>query len=322
MQTRYATGVSRFVAKTAVPMFMAVAANASSSASFARLDDASSAACLRASGLRDAKVGAVTRFSDRAGMDARLVTGIWPQPHMKAALATMLCLYNRRSKTAEVNELAGGLPLQTLSQAVQIKDRQWSVKAIDGRRPTPGGNAPITLIFGSDGHIAANGGCNGFGGRYMLTGEGLKIYGPMIGTQIACTPTMMDQERGFQSILAAAQTLTPQPDGSLLLSAADRRTVLLGPVQEAAAPGLPDQFTGYRCGDRVLAISLSLERAIIDLEGVRTELPSQNRGDAQAPHLFTNGRITVFQMVNGPDRGISLAFGRAAAQRCTPLAAS
>ena len=255
-------------------------------------------------------------------MDARLVTGIWPQPHMKAASATVLCLYNRRSKTAEVDELAGGLPLQTLSQAVQIKDRQWSVKAIDGRRPAPGGNAPVTLMFGSDGHIAANGGCNGFGGRYMLTGEGLKIYGPMIGTQIACTPNAMDQERRFQSILATAQTLAPQPDGSLLLSAADRRTVLLGPVQEAAAPGLPDQFTGYRCGDRVLALNLSPERVIIDLEGVRTELPSQNSGDAQAPRLFTNGRITVFQMVNGPDRGISLAFGRAAAQRCTPLAAS
>lgn len=314
-------GIGRLVTMAAATLLAANAAHAATPASYASLDRTSSAACLKASALRNASVGPVTRFSDRSGMDARVVTGTRPQPHMKGASATMLCLYDRRAKRAEVQELAGGLAAAPL-QAVQIKDRQWQVQTIDGRPPASGGNAAVTLMFGSDGNIAANGGCNGFGGRYMLTGEGLKIYGPMIGTQMACAPAVMDQERRLQAILAAAQSLVPQVDGNLLLTASDRRTLVLSPGQAAEGSGQLMEFISYRCGQQLVAANLSPARAIVELDGQRIELPNLNVGDPEAPRLFTNGRVTLFQTIEGPDRGMSLAIGKAAAQRCEPQSKS
>lgn len=83
----------------------ATGARASTPAAYAALDRATARACRSVSGLREARVTAgPVRFSDRLGMDARLVTGVHPQPHMKGARATLLCLYDRRAKRAETQE--------------------------------------------------------------------------------------------------------------------------------------------------------------------------------------------------------------------------
>ena len=82
------------------------AAHASTSASYTALDRQTSAACIAASGLRAATVGPAIRFSDSFLMDARTVTGTYPQPHMKGAKGKMLCLFNRKTKKAEAQEMA------------------------------------------------------------------------------------------------------------------------------------------------------------------------------------------------------------------------
>lgn len=62
-------------------------------------------ACLKASALQDAaSAGEPVLFSDAAGKTALLVTGRWRPAHMKNARATILCLYDRRSRTAETQE--------------------------------------------------------------------------------------------------------------------------------------------------------------------------------------------------------------------------
>jgi len=86
--------------------FITSPAFASSDASWAALDKASAKACITATGFKNAKVSAPTRFSDTLGYDARIVTGTYPQAHMKNAPGKMLCLYARKSKSAEVQELA------------------------------------------------------------------------------------------------------------------------------------------------------------------------------------------------------------------------
>lgn len=85
---------------------LASAAISATPLSYAELDRETSVACIAASGLRDATIGPVVRFSDSFLMDARTVTGTYPQPHMKGAKGTMLCLYNRQSKLAETQEIA------------------------------------------------------------------------------------------------------------------------------------------------------------------------------------------------------------------------
>lgn len=63
------------------------------------------AACRKASDLKNAaSLGQPVLFSDASGKTAILVTGIWRPARMKGARATMLCLYDRGSRTAEVQE--------------------------------------------------------------------------------------------------------------------------------------------------------------------------------------------------------------------------
>ena len=80
-------------------------AQASSPDAWAKLDADSAKACIAASGLTKAKVSASTHFSDAAGYDVRVVSGIYPQKHMKGAAGKMLCLYGRKSKRVEVQEI-------------------------------------------------------------------------------------------------------------------------------------------------------------------------------------------------------------------------
>lgn len=66
------------------------------------------AACRKASGLKNAaSLGAPLLFNDTAGETAVPVTGIWRPAHMKGARATMLCLYDRAARSAEVTEAKG-----------------------------------------------------------------------------------------------------------------------------------------------------------------------------------------------------------------------
>ena len=80
-------------------------AHASSPDAWAKLDADSAKACIAASGLTKASVSASSHFSDAAGYDVRVVSGIYPQKHMKGASGKMLCLYGRKSKLVEVQEL-------------------------------------------------------------------------------------------------------------------------------------------------------------------------------------------------------------------------
>lgn len=80
----------------------AMPASAASPDAWAELWKAASTACINASGLKEAKAGKPIDFADKV-----LVTidGRWPQPHMKNAAARFACLYDKKAKTAEANEV-------------------------------------------------------------------------------------------------------------------------------------------------------------------------------------------------------------------------
>ena len=96
-----------FFAVAALVVVAGPAAASTAAAESAMLRDASSA-CRKASDLRNAVIrGAPIGFSDASAATMLLVTGNWRPRHMKGAKATMLCLYDRRSKAAEVQEAKG-----------------------------------------------------------------------------------------------------------------------------------------------------------------------------------------------------------------------
>jgi heat shock protein HslJ len=209
-------------------LFVAAPAWASSPAADAAAERASARACVQASGLKGASVGPVMRFSDAFLMDARTVTGTWPQPHMKGRQATMLCLYNRRTRRAETQELTTAEAPTPPAGVAGVKDVWWQVSELDGRKPV--GRKPITMMLGSDGKVGGNSGCNGYSANYMLTGLALKVYPPMIGTRMACAPAVMAQENRYRAILERAQQINRGPAGSLIVTADDGRAIRFVPA--------------------------------------------------------------------------------------------
>jgi heat shock protein HslJ len=181
--------------------------------SWAKLDKVSEAACIKAANLGGATVGGPMRYSDRVGIDARVVTGNWPQPHMKGAKAKMLCLYNRKTKRVEVQELVEPL----VKQAMAVKDVWWRAEDIGGRGVVE--NSEVTLMLGSDGKVGGKSGCNGYSANYQLSGDILKIYPPMIGTRMMCPPALMNQEQAYRSLIETAQSARVTPEGALVITA-------------------------------------------------------------------------------------------------------
>lgn len=86
---------------------LAAPAVASTPAAEAALARDAARACRTASGLDHAAASSLVGFSDTSAMTVLLVTGTWRPRHMKGARATMLCLYDRRAKTAETQEAIG-----------------------------------------------------------------------------------------------------------------------------------------------------------------------------------------------------------------------
>jgi heat shock protein HslJ len=186
--------------------------------SYAKLDKASEAACIKAANLTGATAGPPIRFSDRTGVDARVVAGTWPQPHMKGAKAKMLCLYNRKNKRVEVQELAEPV----MQQAVAVKDAWWRAEDVGGRGIID--NSEVTLMLGSDGKVGGKSGCNGYSANYQVTGDVLKVYPPMIGTKMMCPPALMTQEQAYRTLIETAQSVTVSSDGMLLITSAGGAT--------------------------------------------------------------------------------------------------
>jgi hypothetical protein len=44
-------------------------------------------------------------FDDAVGYDALVVSGTYPQPHMKNQPGKMLCLFNKKTRKASVSEM-------------------------------------------------------------------------------------------------------------------------------------------------------------------------------------------------------------------------
>lgn len=88
---------------SALLLLAAVSGRASTPDAWRTLFAAAGQRCLAASGLLEAKASAQPAdFNDEVLM---LVTGMWPQPHMKRAAAQMLCRYSKTSGQVQIIEL-------------------------------------------------------------------------------------------------------------------------------------------------------------------------------------------------------------------------
>lgn len=88
-------------------MLATPAVQASSDAAWAELTHAVAETCAASSGLDNARASDVIQFDDTLDKVATLVSGTYPQPHMKGAEGTMLCIYDKPTQKTWIDEAAG-----------------------------------------------------------------------------------------------------------------------------------------------------------------------------------------------------------------------
>ena len=86
-----------------------------------------------------------------------------------------------------------------------LQNTTWYVNSfVDaaGRSYSPGGLTTIRLVFGADGNLYGNAGCNNHYGPYETTGEGSIVIGDQQTTRIYCgIGGVMELESAYLALL-------------------------------------------------------------------------------------------------------------------------
>jgi len=100
----------------------------------------------------------------------------------------------------------------------------WYLQAIlfQGATAPLDANAQITAVFNDQGQVSGYGGCNNYGGPYMITGQsmpsgtGISI-GPLTSTQMYC-PIGSSTEQSYLAILGSAVSYTVFPNQQMTIT--------------------------------------------------------------------------------------------------------
>lgn len=122
------------------------------------------------------------------------------------------------SHDERVFEGCGGDPHAVLAGAEWVVEDVNGVGVVDGAR--------VTMVFDpAEGRVSGSSGCNSYGASYSVGGEGIAV-GPVMATEMACVPAIMDLESKFQSGLPSVYGYTISETGALELSGPDGVRIL------------------------------------------------------------------------------------------------
>ncbi|PJF27005.1 MAG: hypothetical protein CUN53_05700, partial [Phototrophicales bacterium] len=101
----------------------------------------------------------------------------------------------------------------------------WQLVSLDGATPA----GVITLRFDDEGRATGSGGCNQFGGGYVVEGDGIQ-FSQVITTERAClNDDVMAQESAFYAALSEA-VLFSLNDDELTITYGDNQTLTFAPL--------------------------------------------------------------------------------------------
>lgn len=93
------TRIRGFTVASCALLTFATASFASSTDEWAAHKAEVTAKCIKASGLKDARlVGDLLEYDDHIGFTAGMIAGVYPQPHMKNQKGRSLCLFDKKSR--------------------------------------------------------------------------------------------------------------------------------------------------------------------------------------------------------------------------------
>ena len=119
---------------------------------------------------------------------------------------------------------AGGKGAQEAS-GVSLAGTEWRVLELDGKSADT--NVTSTLIFGADGAVSGNGGCNTFRGDVDIEGTTMK-FGQLASTMMACEDAKSAQEALFHAALSQTASYSVQDGELTLVDAAGKAVARLG----------------------------------------------------------------------------------------------
>lgn len=117
--------------------------------------------------------------------------------------------------------MIGDLPAQPLAS---IDGVQWRAVAIDGAPVTSPAPDSLTLRF-KDGRAGGRAGCNHYGGQFELLPEARIRFGILAATRMLCRDEAMALERRFFDAIGETMRYALGPDGSLLLTGENGRSI-------------------------------------------------------------------------------------------------
>lgn len=117
--------------------------------------------------------------------------------------------------------LVSGCAAGSMAGSRQIQGVQWAAVDVNGVPVT--GSAPTLQL--DSGRASGSGGCNQWSADYDLRSRDGIRFGPIVATEMACAPEVMEQERRFLTVIEYAQGYSVYGDGSLSLIAGDGRAV-------------------------------------------------------------------------------------------------
>jgi heat shock protein HslJ len=97
---------------------------------------------------------------------------------------------------------------------ITLTGTDWSATGINngtGAVSSLVAGTTVTAVFGDDGTISGNAGCNSYNGTYEVSGANMTI-GPLATTRMACEPDVSDQEAKYLAALGRVSTYVIRGD--------------------------------------------------------------------------------------------------------------
>ena len=139
---------------------------------------------------------------------------------MLLALAAAACSAVPPAATTVPPAGGAGIPA---SSAGRLAGGEWHVERVEDRPLVE--RSFITMRFGEDGQVLGRAACNGWSAGYRVTGRAIAFTAGM-ATLRACVPAALGEQEGrFHRVLSAVRRFEITPDGTLVLSTQDGRSI-------------------------------------------------------------------------------------------------
>ena len=153
----------------------------------------------------------------------------------------------------------------------------------------------ITLVFGEDGKVSGNAGCNNFNGGYEVDGDKLTV-GPLATTRKMCAEPegVMETESIFLENLSAAASYAIQDDETLVIFDSEGTKLLVfTPAKQISLTDTPWQLLSFNNGKGGMVSNLATSKitAVFDQDG----MVSGNAGcnDYNGSYEIDGDKLTV-----------------------------